>query len=436
MAVRGWGGSIAAAIGIAAGAGAAQLGFGYGLGIMSWLPAADRAGEAAWAASLAWAAWIAATSTVAGAIGAARLARAGDRPDADGRSGAALLSRLSLAAASAVGGLVTVVLVAVPARAAVRADTFSPQTIAAGYAVFGVIIGLIFAMWALSSEAVAANVIATIGWLWLLAVTAVIDAVVSGRGLTTAQLGVWQITSDSERFWFRDYFYWPGAALSLASAFVIGVLAARIPARDPRRRVGTAVSGMAGPLVVAAAYFLAAPRLVGIRAEQLSAHLLAPYAVLAGLAGSVLMTTLVQRAEDRRPAAAGAPAVVPGQRQREPDLDRTAHLYGGADRDVDDSAHRFGDIGADRDDDDSAHRFGDDREGDFAGVQRFGDEREPDDLDHEGDRRWAGAAPDPGRGPDLPRDHATVAAPRWPDAAAEPRPAGRSKRGRLFGRKG
>jgi hypothetical protein len=199
--------------------------------------------------------------------------------------------------AAAVGALVTVALVAVPARAAIRADTFSPQTIAAGYAVIGVLLGLIFATWALSSRAAAGNVIATVGWLWLLAVVSVTEGVVSGGDQPPAQLGVWQLTSGNEAFWFRDYLYWPGAALSLGAAFVIGALVARRPARDPFHRVGAAVSGIAGPLVVAAAYFLAAPRLSGIRAEQVSAHLLAPYAVLAGLAGSVLVTTLAQRAD-------------------------------------------------------------------------------------------------------------------------------------------
>jgi hypothetical protein len=326
MAVRGWGGSVAAAIGVAAGAGAAQLGLGYGLGIIVWLPAADRAGEAAWAASLAWAAWIAATSTVAGAIGAQRLGAAqsaadakDDSVDTDVPDTTTALWRLSLAVASAVGALVTVALIAVPARAAERADTFSPQTIAAGYAVLGVLVGLVIAVWSTSSAPVATNVIATVSWLWLLAVIAVIAGVASGDGLGTAQLGVWQITGDPERFWFRDYIYWPGAALALGSAYVIGAFSARVAARDPSRRVGAAVSGVAGPLVVAVAYFLAAPRLVGIRPEQLSAHLLAPYAVLAGLAGSVTVTALAQRAERPRPAL---PA------QREDEFDDGLQPYG------------------------------------------------------------------------------------------------------------
>ncbi|MFI6758259.1 hypothetical protein ACIBF5_03820 [Micromonospora sp. NPDC050417] len=351
MAVRGWGGSVAIAIGVAAGAGAAQLGLGYGLGIIAWLPSASGTSEASWVASLAWASWIAATSTVAGAIAAQRIAAPGSvRSTGVGAATSpsqALtggLWRVALALASAVGGLVTVALVAVPARAATRADSVSPQSIAAGYAVIGVMLGLVLAIWSLSSPAVATNVIATSGWLWLLAIIAVVDGVLSGRGLASAQLGVWQITSDSERFWFRDYFYWPGAALSLGSALVIGALAARSTARLPERRVGAVVSGVAGPLLVAAAYFLAAPRLVGIRAEQVSAHLAAPYAVIAGLAGSALVAALAQRGSASRaqraeptgsaPAEQDEPGRVPQQRAAAPE-DRTTDPDGNATRSYD-----------------------------------------------------------------------------------------------------
>ncbi|MFV2008479.1 MULTISPECIES: hypothetical protein [unclassified Micromonospora] len=316
MAVRGWGRSVATATGIAAGAGAAQLGLGYGLGIVAWLPSVDGGGEASWVASLAWATWITATSVVIGAVVADRLApsppnselSAGADPD---RTPDSLLTaslwRLALAAAAAIGGMLTVALIAVPARSATRADTFSPQTIAAGYAMVGAVVGLLMAIWAVASRAAATNAIATVGWLWLLAVVAVIDSVISGTGLTSAQLGVWQITADSEQYWFRNI-YLPGAALSLGSAFIIGAVSAWPAARDARRRVGAAISGGVGPVLIAAAYFLAAPRLVGPRAEQLSAHLLAPYAVIAGLAGSVLVTAIAQRLEmsRRQPATTTA----------------------------------------------------------------------------------------------------------------------------------
>ncbi|WP_052503571.1 hypothetical protein [Micromonospora haikouensis] len=417
MARRGWGGSIATAIGVAAGAGAAQLGFGYGLGIINWSASGVDAGEAAWVASLAWATWISATSTIAGAVCAQRLrrpvARGADRaataPDgvttdaeptataqptdtaeptataepaataeptataepaapepapAPGTPAPAAArgpevvdpgpdvvdavdpvagpgptgpprpaGALVLALAAAVGALVTVLLVAVPARMADVPGVAAPQAMAAGYAGTGLFLGLLVAVWALRSPAAAANVIATAGWLWLLAVVAVVDGVLAGRGLTTAQLGIWQLSADRPDFWIRDWFYWPGASLALGSALLIGALGARRAARSAEHRLGAAASGGAGPVLVALAYLLVVPGLSTLGREQVSAHLVAPYAVVVGFAGSVLTAALAQRSATRRSAgrdlagqAAGsskpttggrgsaAPAVLPRQR--------------------------------------------------------------------------------------------------------------------------
>src|SRR5207237_700508 len=123
-----------------------------------------------------------------------------------------------------------------------------------------------------------------------------------------AQLGIWQISADRAGFWIRDYFYWPGAVLSTGSALVVGALAARAAARSADHRVGAAASGAAGPLLVAVAYLLAVPRLAGIAPEQLSAHLIAPYAVIAGVAGSVLVAALAPRRAPRATARAAAEA--------------------------------------------------------------------------------------------------------------------------------
>src|SRR5690349_13137624 len=118
MATRGWGGSIAVAVGVAAGSAAAQLGVCYGLGIMAWTAATDPAGNRAWLASLTWTTWIAATSTVLGAVIADRLSlgepgsppprrRYGsDRQLAAGPV-ATTAWRLVLALTAAVGGLLT-----------------------------------------------------------------------------------------------------------------------------------------------------------------------------------------------------------------------------------------------------------------------------------------------------------------------------------------
>jgi hypothetical protein len=81
----------------------------------------------------------------------------------------------------------------------------------------------------------------------------------------------------------------------LAVAAIIGFLASWRAGRRGDSRVGVAVSGATGPLLVAAAYLLAAPQFAGadnIDISQWSAAMFAPYAVLAGLAGSVLVAAI------------------------------------------------------------------------------------------------------------------------------------------------
>jgi hypothetical protein len=285
------------AIGIGAGAGAAQLGLGYGLGIVAWLPSTETAGQNAWLVSLAWVVWLAGTSAAIGAICADRLSTRVPSTVEGGRSrtGHAVdfAWRVVIALAAAIGALITVPLVAVPARAALRGDNFVPQVTAAGYAVVGVIVGVVVAIGAVSARAVARNVIATVAWLWTLAVIAVVDGVRGGDALGTAQLAVWDFTHGHGTV--RGIFDWPSTTLMLGSALVIGALAAWLGTRRGDGRVGVAVSGGFGPLLVAAAYFLTAPRMLGVDAKQLSAFLIAPYAVLTGLAGSVLVTALTSR---------------------------------------------------------------------------------------------------------------------------------------------
>lgn len=307
MAARSWATSISTAIGVAAGAGAAQLGLGYGLGIVSWQPTGDSA--TVWVSSLAWVAWLAASSTVIGAICADRLASAAPVPaDPDSLGGQALTAawRVVIALAAAVGSLIIVPLVAIPARTP-RPDNAAPYFTAGGYAIAGLIVGLLVAVGALAARAIAANIIASSAWLWTLAVVAVADVVrADGNTATAAQLGTWQFT---EATWVRGMVNLPGALLMLAIALVIGALAAWPAGRRGDNRVGVAVSGAAGPLLVAIAYFLAAPAL-GEHDQHLSAFVIAPYAVLAGLAGSVIVSAIGPRGSrararaERRAAAA------------------------------------------------------------------------------------------------------------------------------------
>jgi MFS family permease len=301
MAEQGWSRQIIAAAGVAAGTGAAQLGVGYGLGIVVW-PTAPTTGDTVWLAGLAWAVWIAAGSAVLGAVAGLRV-RAGNRPEV--RAGA--LARLALVVAAAVGALLTVALIALPARLAVRNDTYSPQIVAAGYATVGIVLGLCIAWWAAASRPAAANVLATSGWLWALAVAAVVTGLLTDEFGNGVQLGNWRMTALGDRFYYGTI-YWPAALLTVTAALLIGALAVWPAVRRGDRGVGAAASGAVGPLLVAAAYFTLAPQLTGARGMLESAYLVAPYTVLAGLAGSALVVALASPATNRDEVRRSTPA--------------------------------------------------------------------------------------------------------------------------------
>jgi hypothetical protein len=336
MATRGWGGSIALAVGAAAGTASAQLGVVYGLGIMAWTGATDPAGESAWLASLAWTTWIAATSTVVGAVLADRLSAGGPgaapprrRPAGSAAGSVATTAwRLVIALTAAVGGLLTVALVAVPARAAHRPETYAPQMIAGGYAVVGVAVGILIAVAALSARAIATNVILTTAYVWALAIASVIFGFATHRGLQTAQLAVWRFGSGH---FLRQTFSLPGAGLMMGVALALGLLAAWPAIRRGDNKVGIAVSGAVGPFLIAAAYFLAAPKLVGVQPdEQLSAYLIAPYAVIAGLAGSVLFVGIAAQREQRQRAPVRSTEVAMAAEALGEDAYAPARAYGSA----------------------------------------------------------------------------------------------------------
>jgi hypothetical protein len=292
--------SIATAVGVAAAAGAAQLGVAYGTGVITWRPEPAGLAELAWSAAVIWVAWIAATSVIAGAVVADRLhasaggpaghagARAGERHPDDRL--ARMLWRLVLAIAAGIGAMITVALVAVPARDAAVVEVSAPQALAVAYAALGVLVGVIISVGAVATRAVAANLIATAGWLWALAVTAVTIGVVAGHAWSPVWPGAWD--PDIGQWWLASLRL-PEAAIALGAALVIGALAALPAARRGERPVGVVTSGVAGPLVLAAAYLLAQPDLTGVAAAELSRYLLAPYLVLAGLAGSLLIGATV-----------------------------------------------------------------------------------------------------------------------------------------------
>lgn len=376
------------AAGVAAAIGAAQVGLGYGLEIISWRPGTEGLSSEAWLASLAWATWIAATSTIIGAVAADRISltarpgpvpappripaprapepdggmdgrggmesdggmendggMAGEGTETDQAAGASRpapppasdpaegggLWRVVLAAAAAVGATATVALTAIPARMADPPDATSPLTVAAGYAVLGVVVGLALAVGALRSRAVAANVLASAAWLWLLAVVAVVDGVLAGRDWERVPLAFWEFTADPDRLWgvsadsqswFGNIFV-PDFALAAGAALIIGALAALPAARRGDHPAGVVVSGAAGPLLVAAAYLLSQPRLAGAETVDVSRHLIVPYLVLAGILGSLVITMVRPRSGSRPAAPAGQEGEFAGDRVSGPATSET-----------------------------------------------------------------------------------------------------------------
>jgi hypothetical protein len=286
MAESGWGRSVTVAILGSAAAAAAQAGLGYGLGVLSWLPGgAGVTTNGAWTSNLTWTTLIAATSVVIGAV-------AGDRAAGPtvyiGRTLRGV-RRVVCSLAAVIGGAAAIPLMVVPAQAARVDGNFAPHILVGIYAVIGLVAGLVVALMATAARAIAANVFATLGWVWTLTVIVLVDRSVTNQPVSYSPLGVWKFTENGPTF---GPFYVPGAMLMLGSALLIGGLAAFPSAGRGAARLGIAVSGAIGPLLITLAYRLATPDAASTPFEQLSAFQLSPYLAVAGLAGSILVAAV------------------------------------------------------------------------------------------------------------------------------------------------
>lgn len=338
MAKHGWIASIGVSVGIAAAAAGTQFGLGYGLGIIAWAPGGSKEiSDNAWLASLAWTTFIAATSTVVGAVYADRRSAASMPAHATGSgrmvpAGALAVAawRTLLAFCSAVGALFSVALVLIPAQSATTSGGPSPQLVAAGYAVVGVVLGVVVGAFALASRAAATNVLATSAALWVFAIIAVVYAHRPGQtpspaGAEGLALGAWPFGPGT---YFKATWSVEGTALMFGTSLVIGAAAAWWAGRRTDSRVGLALSGAVGPLMTATAYLFSTPRLVGVDAvgPQLSNYLVAPYAVIAGLVGSMLAvavgtawtTKSGKRQEETTETVSPPPAILPAPRPSQP----------------------------------------------------------------------------------------------------------------------
>jgi len=312
---------------VAAVVGAGQLGTAQAVGMLVWSPAPAADG---WRRQLVWLVFIFAASVLAGVAGGHRSVRAVRRAIATRRAAAAAtrrrrvptsgpvshrrpkmsarnriidaarwtlaaLSRLSATLFASLGAAVSYALVWLAAR-----DTLDPAdlrllTTAAGT---GIAVGAVVSLVSLAAAPVAANAAIWLGAGWILGLASVATVIAVADQSSTPLLGTLDIARliDTDDWWLK-----PDVMVALAVVFAGAVAALARWVGEPRLAV--ALSGPAGPSIIAAGYLL-----VGPGDDLARSHDAAALAVAAGLLASIVIAVLPRR---RRTSPAPAPAAAP-----------------------------------------------------------------------------------------------------------------------------
>ncbi|WP_027660322.1 hypothetical protein [Salinispora fenicalii] len=246
MAFRTLGKLLLTALGVSLLAGAGQLGVAFGFGIVRFSGAFTGEGVNQWPAQLAWVGWLAANAAVAGAVGAERLARRATPLISSDRQAA-------VAAGAALGAMVVAPLGMQSARAADVSAVAPVWAVAVG-ALLGAVAGGGAALAILMRPPLLWNMAVVAGLVWFLALASVAPSLNDTGPLRAVRLGVW------EPSWLD-----PAVAdrLCLLGLPVAALLAGACTGGLARRRgqatpVG-ALTGLAGPALLAGAYLAAGP---------------------------------------------------------------------------------------------------------------------------------------------------------------------------------
>jgi hypothetical protein len=325
--------TIGAGFAVAATAALAQLGLAYGFGLLWWAEDAYRSNT-----NLAWVAWFAAVSCVVGgppapgpapppppppppgpggrrgprgAGGAAGGARAvGPRaPRAALAGGGGAACRGATVVAGALGAFIVGPLVSLSAERGAALQDYPVEPLIA--AAVGVAVGFVLALIALGSRAVAVNVGASVALVWLLAVLATFTDI--GQPATpVAELAIWGSWAEPDSVLGRRGF--SIAIPFVIGSFLIGAAVAAVARLKPITSSGyriAAASGIAGPLIVTVAHLVAGPANIE-SAQGMAVSLVGPYAAIAGLMGSLIVSAVprsggqVDDMLDDRPAVPSA----------------------------------------------------------------------------------------------------------------------------------
>lgn len=184
-------------------------------------------------------------------------------------------SRVSAAVAAAIGSALAFPLIWVPARSIL--DSHGLMTIGIG-AGAGVAVGLVLAIASLVAMPIGAALVATVGWVWMIALASVVLTLASGRDASSPRLGTldvpWLI--QPTEWWFGPYLM---VGLSAAIAVAVAGVARWVGAS----RLGITLCGFAGPALVASAYLVTGPGLDTSDSGQIQPFLASIVAATAGL---------------------------------------------------------------------------------------------------------------------------------------------------------
>ena len=289
----------------AAGTGAAQLGTAGALSILTWstVPTPEQ-----WRRQLTWLLFIFATAVLVGIAGgrrsirAVRLAIANRRSESTGRHRARdVARRVGMAAArvhgvvfASLGAFTSFVLVWLPARTTLPAADVRTLALASG---IGVGIGAVAALLSLATPPVATTVATWVGAVWIFGLTSAGVTIATNGPSVTPRLGV----LDAPHLIGAGE-WWLGPGLMVVYAAFVTVAVAITARRLGARPFTIALSGLAGPGIVAAIYLT-----VGPGEGLLSAYVSALLAAVVGTAGALATVHVLRRRETARKPAEATP---------------------------------------------------------------------------------------------------------------------------------
>jgi hypothetical protein len=268
--VRAWVKLIWNSLGVAVVAVAAQLAIATALDIVRWT---DVGNPDVWRAVLTWITFIYAVAVLSGAAVGRRAVRRPGRPDG-------IAARIAAVLASGVGATVAVALAWLPAHDAEPPNHVHPELVVAMTAGAGIVAGIILAAAALFVPPIAGGARAAVIWIWLAGIGTAAEVYFTHRAFAVPRLAVVDAPS------VIPTAVWSGPMAMVGIAAILGLGVAIVARWGGARRLGVAVSGLAGPAVVAAAYLIAGP---GASPQQNDPYRASLFAAGAGLIASVLV---------------------------------------------------------------------------------------------------------------------------------------------------